>query len=477
MSSTYVTEPNTNGKVVLHTTLGALDVELWPKESPKAVRNFVQLCLEGYYDNCLFHRLIKDFIVQTGDASGSGDGGESIYGGEFAKEFHSRLRFSHRGIVAMAGGPDGNLSQFFITLDKAPQLDRKHTIFGKLTGNTIFNLLAFNDLVVGADERPLHPPKILRTEVLACPFDDIVPRVRAKPLLVPAAAAAAAAPTDAAAAAGRRATNRNVLSFVENDGDDDDDADGGKVLPPVKLVPVHAKPTPMMIEAQSKRRRTAEPEPSSSSSSSNSSSNSSSASRSDSKSSRRPPESDEAGLALLEAERKLKAEIRAARFGIAEAKPTQKAPEVELDAQYDVAAKRAKFAAAAKVDREKAALAKLAGFTQKVRAVDPPALQSASKGSGGGGGGGGGDDDDDDDPRSLFSHALVFEKKAKHIDEIDKAEDRFDVHDPLADPLAATSDTRVDSDERKRREAIRSGGHVHASAKQHHHHHHHRKRK
>lgn len=78
MSTVYVLEPPTRGKVVLNTTCGPLDIELWPKEAPKAVRNFVQLCLEGYYDNTIFHRIIKDFIVQGGDPTGSGTG-EYIY--------------------------------------------------------------------------------------------------------------------------------------------------------------------------------------------------------------------------------------------------------------------------------------------------------------------------------------------------------------------------------------------------------------
>jgi peptidyl-prolyl cis-trans isomerase SDCCAG10 len=173
-----VTEPITRGKVVLNTTVGPLDVELWPKEAPKTVRNFVQLCMEGYYDGCIFHRIVKDFIVQTGDPTGTGTGGESIYGHPFEDEFHSRLRFTHRGIVAMATtGRNQNRSQFFITLDKTPELDRKHTIFGKITGDSMYNLLKMNDFEVDQNDRPIYPPKILSTEILYNPFDDIVPRV------------------------------------------------------------------------------------------------------------------------------------------------------------------------------------------------------------------------------------------------------------------------------------------------------------
>jgi peptidyl-prolyl cis-trans isomerase SDCCAG10 len=144
-----MSEPPTKGKVVLHTTIGDIDIELWPKEAPKAVRNFVQLCLEGYYDDCLFHRVVKDFIVQTGDPTNTGEGGESIYDSKtFSDEFHSRLRFNHRGIVAMAneGTVHSNRSQFFITLDRADELDRKNTIFGKVVGDTIYNVMKMNNL-------------------------------------------------------------------------------------------------------------------------------------------------------------------------------------------------------------------------------------------------------------------------------------------------------------------------------------------
>lgn len=72
MSNIYALAPQTSGKIVLHTTCGDLEIELWPKEAPKACRNFVQLCLEEFYDNCIFYRVVKDFIVQTGDPTGKG---------------------------------------------------------------------------------------------------------------------------------------------------------------------------------------------------------------------------------------------------------------------------------------------------------------------------------------------------------------------------------------------------------------------
>eukprot|EP00850_Spirogloea_muscicola_P012475 SM000081S22609 [mRNA] locus=s81:27195:29860:+ [translate_table: standard] len=167
MSSVYVVEPPTRGKVVLATTMGDVDVELWPKEAPKAARNFVQLCADGYYDGAPFHRVIKGFMVQGGDPTGTGTGGASIYGAPFADEIHSRLRFSHRGLVACAnaGAPNSNNSQFFFTLDRCDWLNKKHTIFGKVTGDTVYNMMQLGDVEVGDDDRPLDPPSILSVEV------------------------------------------------------------------------------------------------------------------------------------------------------------------------------------------------------------------------------------------------------------------------------------------------------------------------
>jgi peptidyl-prolyl cis-trans isomerase SDCCAG10 len=117
-------------------------------------------------------------MIQGGDPSGTGDGGESIYGEGFPDELHSRLRFNHRGLLAMANSnkPNTNRSQFFFTLDACDFLTKKHTIFGKITGNTIFNLLTVNDKETGRDERPLEPLKLLSIDVLWNPFPDIVPR-------------------------------------------------------------------------------------------------------------------------------------------------------------------------------------------------------------------------------------------------------------------------------------------------------------
>ncbi|NP_001086199.1 spliceosome-associated protein CWC27 homolog [Xenopus laevis] len=181
MSNIYIQEPPSNGKVLLKTTAGEIDIELWSKEAPKACRNFVQLCLEGYYDNTIFHRVVPEFIIQGGDPTGTGTGGESVFGKPFRDEFHSRLRFNRRGLVAMANaGPHDNGSQFFFTLGRADELNNKHTIFGKVTGDTIYNILRLAEVDIGEDERPVNPHKIKCTEVLFNPFDDIIPRIDKK---------------------------------------------------------------------------------------------------------------------------------------------------------------------------------------------------------------------------------------------------------------------------------------------------------
>ncbi|ESO86723.1 hypothetical protein LOTGIDRAFT_220515 [Lottia gigantea] len=118
---------------VLHTTMGDIHIKLFPKECPKSVENFCVHSRNGYYNNHIFHRVIKGFMVQTGDPLGNGTGGESIWGGEFEDEFHPSLRHDRPYTCSMANaGPNTNGSQFFITLVPTPWLDNKHTVFGRV---------------------------------------------------------------------------------------------------------------------------------------------------------------------------------------------------------------------------------------------------------------------------------------------------------------------------------------------------------
>ncbi|KAL4066093.1 cyclophilin-like protein [Scleroderma citrinum] len=171
----------TKGRVIIHTTAGEIDVELWSKETPKTCRNFIALALEGYYDGVIFHRIVPGFLVQTGDRTGTGAGGESFYGEPFEDEIHPRLRFTHRGLVGMAnnGKKNTNDSQFFITLDRADELHGKHTLFGRVVGDTLYNALKIGEMEIDANERPVYPPKIQSITVADNPFPDIIPRITA----------------------------------------------------------------------------------------------------------------------------------------------------------------------------------------------------------------------------------------------------------------------------------------------------------
>lgn len=116
---------------VLHTTLGDIHLRLFPSAAPKAVENFTTHARQGYYNNTIFHRVIRKFMIQGGDPLGDGTGGESIWGGEFEDEF-SVLKHDKAYTLSMANaGPNTNGSQFFITTEKTPWLDGKHTVFGR----------------------------------------------------------------------------------------------------------------------------------------------------------------------------------------------------------------------------------------------------------------------------------------------------------------------------------------------------------
>ncbi|MDR1451465.1 MAG: peptidylprolyl isomerase [Helicobacteraceae bacterium] len=118
---------------VLETTQGAIEIELLPNTAPKATENFVTHIKNGYYDGLIFHRVIKNFMIQGGDPTGSGRGGESIWKAPFEDEFDVAVNFSEPYLLAMANaGPKTNGSQFFITTVPTPWLDNRHTIFGRV---------------------------------------------------------------------------------------------------------------------------------------------------------------------------------------------------------------------------------------------------------------------------------------------------------------------------------------------------------
>ncbi|KAK0090875.1 hypothetical protein PV325_000041 [Microctonus aethiopoides] len=118
---------------IIHTALGDIHVSLFGKDVPRTVENFCVHAKNGYYNSHIFHRIIKGFMIQTGDPTGTGTGGESIWGGEFEDEFKSHLKHDRPYTVSMANaGPNTNGSQFFMTLTPTPWLDNKHTVFGRV---------------------------------------------------------------------------------------------------------------------------------------------------------------------------------------------------------------------------------------------------------------------------------------------------------------------------------------------------------
>lgn len=118
----------------IHTTMGDIHLKLFPNLAPKACENFGTHSKNGYYNNHIFHRVIKQFMIQTGDPTGTGSGGESIWDEEFEDEFCDELKHDKPFVLSMANcGPNTNGSQFFITVAPCPFLDNKHTIFGEVT--------------------------------------------------------------------------------------------------------------------------------------------------------------------------------------------------------------------------------------------------------------------------------------------------------------------------------------------------------
>jgi peptidyl-prolyl cis-trans isomerase B (cyclophilin B) len=148
-------------QATMHTNHGPIVLELFEDDAPKTVENFVKLSGDGYYDGLIFHRVIRDFMIQGGCPHGTGTGGP---GYEFEDEFNEHKIV--RGALAMANrGPNTNGSQFFIvTTDAAPWLDGKHTVFGQVVSG-METVDAIEGLETAAGDRPVDDAKIERVEV------------------------------------------------------------------------------------------------------------------------------------------------------------------------------------------------------------------------------------------------------------------------------------------------------------------------
>lgn len=192
----FQTKPAEKGDLiaVMHTTMGDIKIKLFPEQAPKTVENFTTHAKNGYYNGIIFHRIIKDFMIQGGDPTGTGMGGESIWGRSFKDEFSKDLH-NLRGALCMANaGPNTNGSQFFIVqantcpenmveqmeelsdmfpaecvedykaLGGTPWLDYRHSVFGQVfEGMDVVDAMA--NVKTGANDKPLEDISIIGIDI------------------------------------------------------------------------------------------------------------------------------------------------------------------------------------------------------------------------------------------------------------------------------------------------------------------------
>ncbi len=158
---------------VIVTSLGTIEAELYEKDAPKTVANFEGLAKQGYYNGIIFHRVVPGFVIQGGDSTGTGAGGRSIYGGDFADELNPETKSYQagykKGVLAMANrGPNTNTSQFFILLADQAWMPKNYTIFGRvLKGMDVVEKIGQVELVpAGArDGRPKAPVTMKKVSI------------------------------------------------------------------------------------------------------------------------------------------------------------------------------------------------------------------------------------------------------------------------------------------------------------------------
>jgi cyclophilin family peptidyl-prolyl cis-trans isomerase len=152
----------TNPTAVLDTSMGVIKLELFAKEAPITVQNFMKLCRDGFYDGLVFHRVIPGFMIQGGCPIGDGTGGPGYV---IKDEFVASLKHTSPGVLSMANaGPNTGGSQFFITLAPTPWLDGKHTIFGKVTEGMDV-LQSIGKVRTDSRDRPLESVKIRSAKI------------------------------------------------------------------------------------------------------------------------------------------------------------------------------------------------------------------------------------------------------------------------------------------------------------------------
>ncbi|MBM3196485.1 MAG: peptidylprolyl isomerase [Chlamydiae bacterium] len=150
--------------IVLETNQGNIELELKPEVAPKACENFQKLVQKGYYNGVTFHRVIPNFMIQSGDPTGTGAGGESIFGRPFVDECTSKILFTKKGLLAMANrGPNTNGSQFFITTVPTSFLNGKHTIFGEVVLG--YEVVEKIEKSKTRNDRPIEKQEIIKAYV------------------------------------------------------------------------------------------------------------------------------------------------------------------------------------------------------------------------------------------------------------------------------------------------------------------------
>jgi cyclophilin family peptidyl-prolyl cis-trans isomerase len=174
--------------------LGEIEIELYVNDAPKTTENFIKLAEKKYFNGIMFHRVSKGFVIQGGDPTGTGSGGKSIWGKEFADELNpgtpSYKAGYLRGVVAMANrGPNTNTSQFFIMLRDAPTMPKNYTIFGKVvSGMEVVDKIAATDIIPGmgpSDGRPVNDYVMKTVSIVQMPDGkphariDVIERVEA----------------------------------------------------------------------------------------------------------------------------------------------------------------------------------------------------------------------------------------------------------------------------------------------------------
>lgn len=151
---------------ILKTRHGDIKIKLFNKDAPKTCENFITHIKNGYYDGLIFHRVIREFMIQGGDPTGTGRGGESIWGKPFKDEFSPNLKFDRKGLLAMANaGPNTNGSQFFITTVETPWLNNHHTIFGEVVEG-YEAVEKIENCRTGFMDKPTEDQKIIKAEIL-----------------------------------------------------------------------------------------------------------------------------------------------------------------------------------------------------------------------------------------------------------------------------------------------------------------------